>query len=102
MTPAREVGGLLRLSDLRLRDVINIVDGRRLGYIEDLEIDDRDGQIVALIVPGPPRLFGLLGRDRDLVVPWDRVLKIGEDVILVELRGLASWSPGRRHREDLE
>lgn len=85
--------GLHRLSDLRQRDVINVVDGRRLGYIDDIEIDD-DGQVTALIVPGAPRLFGLLGRDRDLLVPWERVLRIGEDVILVELRG--PWlRPGR-------
>ena len=89
---------LHRLSDLRQRDVINIVDGRRLGFIEDVEIDD-DGQVTALIVPGAPRLFGLLGRDRDLVVPWDKVLRVGEDVILVELRG-APWVRPRRGREE--
>lgn len=85
----------LRLSDLRQRDVINVVDGRRLGFIDDVEIDD-EGQITALILPGPPRLFGLLGRDRDLVVPWERVLRIGEDVILVELRGGLLSRPRRR------
>lgn len=86
---------LHRLSELRQRDVINIVDGRRLGFIDDVEVDD-DGQITALILPGAPRLFGLLGRDRDLVVPWERVLRIGEDVILVELRSGPFARPRRR------
>lgn len=74
-----------KLSDLSRRDVINVVDGRRLGFVEDVGFDPDRGQIKAIIVPGPPRLLGILGRDRDLVIPWERIVKIGEDVILVEL-----------------
>ena len=89
---------MLRLSDLRQRDVINVADGRKLGWVDDIEIDEEDGQITALILPGGPRWFGLFGRDREVVVPWDQILRIGEDVILVELTG---YPPrGRRGREE--
>lgn len=74
-----------RLSDLGRRDVINVVDGRRLGYVIDLEVETTKGCIRSIILPGRPRFFGLLGRERDLFIPWKSIVKIGEDVILVEL-----------------
>lgn len=80
-----------RLSDLGRRDVINVVDGRRLGYVIDLEVDVVKGSIRSIILPGRPRFFGLFGRERDLFIPWRCIVKIGEDVILVEL-----WDSGAK------
>ncbi|MBC7104577.1 MAG: YlmC/YmxH family sporulation protein [Firmicutes bacterium] len=79
---------MLKVSDLRLREVVNIVDGRRLGTIKDIDIDVENGRITALVLPSPNRLLGLLGRDEELVVPWEKVRKIGLDVILVEVNTL--------------
>ncbi|MEX2356247.1 MAG: YlmC/YmxH family sporulation protein [Thermaerobacterales bacterium] len=76
---------MFRISDLRVRDVIDVVDGKRLGFVEDLELDLEQGRVKALIVPGAPRLMGLFGRERDYLIPWEYVLKVGEDVILVEV-----------------
>lgn len=76
---------MLKTSDLKSREVINIQDGRRLGLINDLDIDLAKGRIKAIIVPGSGRLFGVFGGDRDYVIPWDRIVKIGIDTILVEL-----------------
>ncbi len=76
---------MIRASDLSTRDVINTVDGRRLGNIVDVEIDLNTGKIVAVVVPGQAKVLGILGRSDDYVVPWENVKKIGEDVILVEL-----------------
>jgi YlmC/YmxH family sporulation protein len=75
----------MKISDLRVRDVINIADGRRLGLICDVELDLQHGRITALVVPGPARFFGLFGRERDYVIAWDDIVKIGEDVILVDV-----------------
>jgi YlmC/YmxH family sporulation protein len=84
--PARRgVGEVMKFSELRVRDVINIADGRRLGLICDLELDVQAGRVCALIVPGPARFFGLFGRERDYVIAWDDIVKIGEDVILVDV-----------------
>ncbi len=77
--------GMYRSSDLKQKEVINISDGRRIGFVLDVEINLEDGRIEALIVPGGGRLFGLLGKDNEFVIPWDRVRKIGEDIILVEM-----------------
>lgn len=76
---------MVKLSELRLKDVVNLSDGRRIGLIGDFELDLDQGRVISLIVPGPGRILGLLGRDRDLVIPWRQIKKIGLDVILVEL-----------------
>lgn len=80
---------LVRTSDLKMREVVNTLDGKRLGVIGDMEIDVESGEIRALVIPGGTRVFGLLGRDDDIVVPWEKIRKIGVDVILVEARGFA-------------
>lgn len=74
----------MRIADLRTRDVVSVNDGRRLGLIKDVELDLEEGRIRSLILPGMPRAWGLLGRTDDMVVPWERVKKLGVDVILVD------------------
>lgn len=80
---------MVKISDLRTREVINISDGRRLGPIKDIDIDLEQGCIGAIILPGPgTRLMGIFGREEEIVVPWNKIKKIGYDVILVDLRDL--------------
>ncbi|MGE5484968.1 MAG: YlmC/YmxH family sporulation protein [Ignavibacteriales bacterium] len=76
---------MMRTSDLGTRDVVNVLDGRRLGTVSDIEIDMDSGRITAVVVPGAARLLGVLGRGDDYVIPWEKIKKIGPDVILVEL-----------------
>ena len=72
-----------RMADLRCKEVINICDGCRLGYVGDVEITVPEGKVVALIVPGPYRFFGLFGRGEEYYIPWDCIKQIGDDIILV-------------------
>jgi YlmC/YmxH family sporulation protein len=74
-----------RSSDFRNKEVINISDGKRLGFVHDVEINLEDGRIEAIVIPGGGRLFGLIGKDSAFVIPWERIKKIGEDIILVEM-----------------
>ncbi|MGI6778741.1 MAG: YlmC/YmxH family sporulation protein [Acetivibrionales bacterium] len=76
---------MYRSSDLRQKEVINISDGRRLGFVCDVEIDLENGKIDAVIIPGGSRLFGLIGKDSEFIIPWERIKKIGEDIILVDM-----------------
>lgn len=80
------VFGDMKATELRKKEVINIADGKNLGLIHDIEIDVEKGSITAIIVPGGGRFFSFFGRTEDLVITWDRVVKIGIDVILVELK----------------
>lgn len=72
-----------RVIELRCREVINLCDGSRLGYVGDVVIDVVCGRVLAIVVPGKCRLFGLLGREEDDVIPWESIEKIGGDIILV-------------------
>ena len=54
-----------RLATLKCKEVVNICDGCRLGYVCDVELDLISGRIIALLLPGPCRFFGLFGRRHD-------------------------------------
>ena len=74
-----------RVTELRCKEVINITDGQRLGFVSDVEVQLPEGKVLALVVPGPCRFFGLFGRKDDFVIPWNCIRRIGSDIILVEL-----------------
>ncbi len=78
---------MLKLSELRERDIVEVVSGRRLGTVADLEIDAETGAVAALIVPGAPRFLGLFGVADGCRIPWTDLVTIGEDVILVRVPG---------------
>ena len=73
-----------RSSDFRQKEVISITEGKRMGFVSDVEIDFERGVIEAIIIPGPSRFFGLFGAAEDLRIPWSDIYKIGEDLILVK------------------
>ena len=72
------------INDLRDKDVINICDGKRLGFVDDVEVDVNSGRLAAIIVPCDGRLFGF-GKTKNLVILWDSIEKIGDDTILVKI-----------------
>lgn len=75
----------VRFSELRCREVINICDGCRIGFVSDLVMDCTGGNVVALVVPGRLKFFGLFGREDDYVIPWGCIRRLGSDIILVEV-----------------
>lgn len=76
-----------KMVDFRHKEVINICDARRLGCVCDVDIDYCTGTVNAIVVPGPGRgwfsCFG--GCLNDIVIPWENIHRIGEEVILVEI-----------------
>jgi YlmC/YmxH family sporulation protein len=80
------VNKVIKTSDLRQREVINIVDGKRLGFVSDLDINLEEGRINSIIIPAQGKFFSLFARSGDYVIPWEQIKKIGSDVILVELK----------------
>ena len=76
----------MTLSELRTKDVVNTLTGQNLGKVMDLEFDIRTGQVDALVVPAEFSLIcALRGEKKGLVIPWVHILRIGENVILVQL-----------------
>ena len=84
-------------SDLRYKEVIDIHSGFRLGYVCDAEFDDAEGRFISLITPGKAKLFGLLGREDDYVLPWNCMVRIGNDIILVEAKEEFMRRKRRKH-----
>ena len=72
-----------RMGDLRNKEVINVKDGARIGFVSDIELDTRTAQLTAVVVYGKLRFFGLLGREPDIVIPWKDISLIGNDTMLV-------------------
>ena len=74
-----------KFTDLHCKEVICVCDGRRLGFVSDARIRLPEGEIVAIVVPGPCRFFGLWGRQDDYVIPWNCIRRIGPDIILADV-----------------
>ena len=73
-----------RIRDLRCKEVINICDGCRLGFVSDVDVKVPEGQVVAIVVNGPCRFFGLFGRGEEFYIPWEGIQRIGDDIILID------------------
>lgn len=76
---------MAKSSDFRQKEVVNMRDGRKLGVIVDMEFDLHAGRITAIVVPGPNKLMSFFKGDNDHVIPWEKIKKIGDDVILVDI-----------------
>ncbi len=76
----------MTLSELRQKSVINTRDGASMGKPIDLEFCAVEGRITALVVPGETNLLNILRGERcGIVIPWEQICKIGDDVILVDV-----------------
>lgn len=75
---------MLKLSDVRDKEIININNGERMGYIYDFELDLEEGKVVAMVMSRSSKVLGLFGKNDDLIIYWDDIIKIGTDTILVD------------------
>ena len=73
--------------DFREKEVVNVCDGKKLGCVAEVEFNVCDGCLTAIVIPLSGGFLGIGGKDK-LVIPWDRIQCIGEDVILVNADGL--------------
>ena len=87
----------IRFTELQCKEVICVNDGRRLGFITDIQIEVPEGLILAIIVPGPCRFFGLWGRNDDYVIPWGCIRRIGPDIVLVDVKPDECRVPRGKH-----
>ncbi|MCD7981453.1 MAG: YlmC/YmxH family sporulation protein [Clostridiales bacterium] len=75
----------MRFSEFSKKEVVNISDGKCLGCVSDIQFDECRDQIQAIIIRGPAKWFHAIGCDSEYIVAWDRIVRIGPDVILVEV-----------------
>ena len=77
----------MRLSDLEGKEIVNVYDGSRLGVIgeADLIIDTRTGLIQSIILPQKNNMLSFWVDRQNIIIPWEAVRKVGNEVIIVEL-----------------
>ncbi len=86
---------MISTQDLRNKEVINIFDGKSLGYVYDIEVNLEKGIIEGIIVPAQRSIFSFFGRgDNDYVIKWKDIKRIGDDVILVDVAGIFEMENG--------
>jgi len=74
---------VISLSLLSQKDVISITTGQNIGRVDDIEFCRETALVQYLVIFGRPKFFGLLGREEDVRIPWDNVVIIGKDAVLV-------------------
>lgn len=84
----------LSFCTLREKVVVNVCDGKRLGHIIDINFNSH-GQILGMIVPGDRKFMKSLSAGDSIYIPWRCIVKIGEDTVLVELKGEMVPSGGK-------
>lgn len=72
-----------RIQDFRNKQVVCVKNGCVLGYISDVEFDTEKGTLESVVIFGRPRLFGLLGREDDIVISWNEIEVIGQETVLI-------------------
>lgn len=73
------------LSELQNKNIVSINDGRNMGNIIDVKIDEKTGDIVSLILETGKNFFSFSNKGMGLEINWKQIVKIGEDVILVNI-----------------
>ncbi len=71
--------------DFKHKEVVNINNGKRLGYVQDVCADLETGMITSIIVPGNNKVLNLFSSNNEVIIPWQNIKCIGEDLILVEI-----------------
>ena len=73
---------LFSINAIRAMEVIDVNTGAKLGCVRDFKIDVDEQRVVAITIPSPAKTW--FGKDGDVEIPWEKVNKIGIDVILID------------------
>ena len=70
--------------DFRHKEVVNINNGKRLGFVQDVCANLETGRITSIIVPGGKKLMSMFAKEDDIVIEWEKIKCIGDDIILAD------------------
>ena len=73
----------MRLSELQHKDIVNL-DGKKIGNIIDVKLN-QDGTLISLVIETQKTLFRIGSKENEAGISWDKIQRIGEDVILVKI-----------------
>jgi len=72
-----------RMSDFRNKQVVCVKNGCVFGFVSDIEVDTNEGKLKAIVIQGRLRFLGVLGREDDIVIPWEEISVVGKETVLV-------------------
>ena len=76
----------MRLSDLQDKDIINIIDGMKIGKIIDATLDE-NGKLISFVIQ-KTKLFNMIPNSNEIEVRFDQIKTIGKDVILIDIKNI--------------
>lgn len=74
----------MRLSELQNKNIVNLNDGKMIGNIIDIDIN-QEGISSEIIVEKSKFLISRFSSNGEVSIKWKQIKKIGQDVILVNL-----------------
>lgn len=92
---------IINLTQLRQMEVIDIAEGKRLGFIGDIVFDEDFTKIDSLVIPSQNGFFSIFKRKDDVLIKWSQIKVIGIDIIIVDLSSKTTGE-ARIVRESLE
>lgn len=75
---------IYNVADFKNKQVVSTETGAVIGYVGELEIDTDTGSVANIVVFGKLRLYGILGREEDIMIPWSNIEVIGEETVLIK------------------
>jgi len=76
---------LFKISELGLKETVNMADGAKMGAVKDVYIDLETGKVLSLVLSSGRKYFGFVPAGKDVEVQWEKIRKIGIHTVLVEV-----------------
>ncbi|WP_232824020.1 MULTISPECIES: YlmC/YmxH family sporulation protein [Paraliobacillus] len=75
---------MVTLTNMQVKEIIFVETGEKIGNIIDLEIDVDKGIITHVVIAMKNKMMGLFGKQEEVIIPWDHIVTVGSDVILIK------------------
>ena len=76
---------MLRISDIMEKEIINVKNGKKMGFITDIDMDINEGKVISFTITGEGgRSFFSRGSEGEVIF-FNDILKIGCDTIIVNI-----------------
>lgn len=75
---------IILLSQLRQMEVVDISEGKRLGFIGDIVFNEDFTKIETLVIPSQNGLLSIFKKKDEIHIKWNQIKTIGIDIILVD------------------
>lgn len=76
---------MIRVSDIMEKEIINVKNGKRMGFITDIDMDINEGKVISFSISGDSGRAFFSRVYEEEAISWNDILKIGCDTIIVNI-----------------